>query len=115
MKETLQQLNAAYIRSVQNSDVKWFEENLAGDFVNSNPDATLSDRAQFLVQMARPCPVSGLSAEDVLIRILGDVALIHARTAYRKPGGSAGGGRYTDIWARREGRWVCVAAHVTRG
>jgi len=24
-------------------------------------------------------------------------------------------GRYTDIWARRNGRWLCVAAHVTRG
>ena len=25
-----------------------------------------------------------------------------------------GHGRYTDIWAKRDGRWVAVAAHVTR-
>jgi hypothetical protein len=41
--------------------------------------------------------------------------LTHARTTYRKAGGEAGAGRYTDIWARRGGRWVCVAAHVGRG
>jgi hypothetical protein len=22
---------------------------------------------------------------------------------------------YTDVWARRQGRWLCVAAHITRG
>jgi ketosteroid isomerase-like protein len=95
--------------------VKWFEDNLAEDFVNSNPDGSLATRAQFLAQMARPCTVSNLTAEDVLIRLLGEVALIHARTVYTKPDGAAGGGRYTDVWARRQGRWLCLAAHVTRG
>jgi hypothetical protein len=42
------------------------------------------------------------------------VALIHARTTYTKEDGRAGAGRYTDIWQRRDGRWLCVAAHVTR-
>jgi hypothetical protein len=50
----------------------------------------------------------------VRIRILGELAIIHGRTVYRKPGGEAGAGRYTDIYARREGRWLCVCAHVTR-
>ena len=26
-----------------------------------------------------------------------------------------GAGRYTDVWALQDGRWQCVAAHVTRG
>ena len=34
---------------------------------------------------------------------------------YTKPDGHPGFGRYTDIWALRGGRWLCVAAHVTRG
>jgi ketosteroid isomerase-like protein len=58
--------------------------------------------------------VQRLAAEDVRIRILGDTAIIHARTVYRKPDGQAGKGRYTDIWMRSGGRWLCVAAHVTR-
>jgi len=50
----------------------------------------------------------------VRIRVLGDVAIIHARTTYAKPGGQAGAGRYTDVWQRRQGRWLCVSANVTR-
>jgi hypothetical protein len=112
--ETLQDLNRNYIRSVGVSNVRWFDENLSEDFLNSNPDGSLVDRAGFLAQIARQGAVATLECEDVRIRILGEIALIHARTTYTKPDGQAGRGRYTDIWARRQGRWLCVAAHVTR-
>ena len=72
------------------------------------------DRAAFLQQTARPVTISGLEAHDVLIRLLGDVAIIHARTSYKKPDGQPGAGRYTDVWARQGGRWLAVSAHVTR-
>jgi|SRR5262245_5631373 len=113
--ETLQQLNEDYIRSVQNSDVRRFDEILADDFLCSNPDGSLVDRAAFLAQTARPVTISNLEARDVQVRILGDVAIIHARTAYKLPDGQMKSGRYTDVWARRGGRWLAVSAHVTRG
>ena len=112
--DILEQLNRDYIDSVQNSDVKRFEQILADDFLCSNPDGSLVDRAAFLGQTAKPVTIANLKAEDVMIRILGDVAIIHARTTYSKPDGSAGGGRYTDVWARRDRRWLAVSAHVTR-
>ena len=113
--QTLERLNLNYIRSVRESDVRWFDDNLAQDFMNSNPDGTLVERAAFLKQIAPPCPISNLEVEDVRIRILGETAIIHARTTYQKPGGQAGAGRYTDVWSRRQGRWLCVSAHVSRG
>jgi len=112
--ETLTALNRDYIDSVQKGDVKRFDEILADDFVCTNPDASFIDRAAFLRQTAQPVAIKDLAAHDVSIRIMGDVALIHARTSYRRPDGTAGGGRYTDVWARRGGRWLAVAAHVTR-
>ncbi len=72
------------------------------------------DRAGFLAQIARGSTVKNLGIEDVVIRVLGDGALIHARTTYTRADGQLGAGRYTDLWARRGGRWVCVAANVTR-
>ena len=113
--ETLEKLNKGYVDSVQHSDVHWFERHLADDFLNSNPDGSLVDRAGFLAQITRPAGVKNLEPRDVQIRVLGDVAIIHARTRYTKGDGQAAYGRYTDIWARRDGRWLCVAAHVTRG
>jgi len=111
----LEELNQGFIDSVQHSNVEWFQKNLAEDFLNSNPDCTLVDRKGFLEQIARPAPISNLSAEDVRIRILGDVAVIHGRTRYTKADGREAAGRYTDVWARRKGRWLCVAAQVARG
>ena len=110
----LEELNRRYIRSVSDADVRWFDGHLSEDFVNSNPDCSLVDRAGFLAQIGRGSTVKNLGIEDVLIRVLGDVALIHARTTYVKADGQPGAGRYTDVWARRGGRWVCVAANVTR-
>ncbi|OGA21439.1 MAG: DUF4440 domain-containing protein [Betaproteobacteria bacterium RIFCSPLOWO2_02_FULL_67_26] len=113
--DTLRRLNQDFVRSVQMSNARRFEEILADDFLNSNPDGSLVDRAGFLAQIARPSMISDLEADDVCIRIMGDIAIIHARTTYRKPDGGKGTGRYTDVWARRHGRWLCVSAHVTRG
>lgn len=113
--EVLDKLNKGYVDAVQNSDVRWFEAHLAEDFLNSNPDGTLVNREGFLAQVARPAAVSGLEPRDVKIRVMGGFAIIHARTVYRKADGQPGAGRYTDIWARRADRWLCVAAHVTRG
>ena len=110
----LAELNRHYIRSVAESDVAWFDRHLAADFMNSNPDGTLVDRAAFLAQVGRPSAVRGLAVEDVRIRVLGDFAIIHARTTYTKADGTPGAGRYTDDWQRRDGRWRCVSAHVTR-
>jgi ketosteroid isomerase-like protein len=113
--ETLTRLNQDYIDSVSKSDVRRFEQILSDDFLNTNADGTLVDRAQFLAQIARPMAVSNFQCEDVLIRVMGDFAIIHARTTYTKADGKPGAGRYTDMWALRNGRWLCVAAHVMRG
>jgi ketosteroid isomerase-like protein len=112
--DILAALNDDYIRSVQHSDVKRFGEMLAQDFRCSNPDGSLLDRAGFLAQTARPVTISGLRTEDVEIRLMGDFAIIHARTLYTLADGKPGRGRYTDVWARQDGTWRCVSAHVTR-
>jgi ketosteroid isomerase-like protein len=111
----LEQLNRDYVASVQNADVGRFDEILADEFYCSNPDGSLVDRDAFLKQTARPVTISDLTATDVMIRLFGDVAIIHARTVYKTADGEAKSGRYTDVWARREKSWRAVSAHVTRG
>jgi ketosteroid isomerase-like protein len=107
-------LNRDYVDSVQHGDVRRFDEILAEDFLCSNPDGSLVDKRQFLEQTAQPVTIKGLAAHDVRVRVLGDVAIIHARTTYVTADGEARTGRYTDVWARRDGRWLAISAHVTR-
>jgi len=112
--DQLAALNRDYVASVQNSDVKRFDEILAPDFYCSNPDKSLVDRAAFLEQTAQPVAIKNLSAHDVKIRVLGDFAIIHAATSYTTPDGNEAHGRYTDCWARQNGKWLAVSAHVSR-
>ena len=107
-------LNRDYIHSVQHGDVQRFEEILAEDFLCSNPDGSLVDKKQFLAQTARPVTISDLTRQEVRMRILGDVVIIHARTSYTTADGEQRNGRYTDIWGRRNGKWLAVSAHVMR-
>src|SRR5262245_18689018 len=110
---TLVSLNDDYIRSVETSDVKRFREILAEDFLCSLPDGSHIGRDAFLEHVAEPSHLSGLRAHDVNVRVMGDFALVHARTTFVRDG-RPGASRYTDAWARRNGRWVAIAAHVTR-
>ena len=48
------------------------------------------------------------------IRILGDFAIIHAATSYTTADGTQAHGRYTDCWAKQNGKWLAVSAHVSR-
>ena len=108
--DTLTALNRDFFVSVQKGDGKRFEEILADDFMMSNPDGSLLDKAEFLKLTAQPVTISGLVAEDVRIRLLGDFAIIHARFNSRFADGKQRRGRYTDNYARRDGTWVAVAA-----
>jgi hypothetical protein len=112
--DTLRDLNQAYLDSVVTGDVQRFGELLSPDFLCSAPDGTLLDKSAFLLRTAGPRTLERLDAHDVRIRIEGAVAIIHAATSYTTLTGQEGRGRYTDIWARRNGQWLAVAAHVTR-
>ena len=112
--EELTALNRDYVASVQNCDVKRFDQILAPEFYCSNPDKTLVDRTAFLEQTARPIAIRNLREQDVIIRIMGDFAIIHAATSYTTADGQQATGRYTDCWAKKNGKWLAVSAHVSR-
>ena len=111
---TLRDLNHNYVRSVDQADVRWFDQHLAPGFHNTNPDGTLIDRTAFLAQIGRGSPVKDIREHDVKILLFGDLAVIKARTSYKKPDGSTGAGWYTDDWQLQPEGWRCVSAHVSR-
>ena len=112
--EVLLELNRNYVRSAQESDVGWYAENLSDDFYITAPDGALLNREEFLKRIANPYPGTDAEAVDVIVRILGNVAIIHSGFRDKRLTGEIGYGRYTDIYERRNGRWLCVAAHFMR-
>jgi hypothetical protein len=112
--ELLLELNRNYVRSALESDVNWYAENLSEDFYITAPDGVLLNRAAFLKRIANPYPGTHAEPVDVMVRILGNVAIIHSGYRHTRLSGEPSYGRYTDIYERRNGRWLCVAAHFMR-
>ena len=85
--ETLTTLNHDFVKSVQGADVKRFDEILAKDFLFTNPDGSLYNRAEFLDLIGKGARISELREDQVNVRLFGDFAIIHARIQYRSKAG----------------------------
>lgn len=116
-RDVLSELNADYVRAFREADVSWYDAHLAADYVVINSDGSLHDRARALTEFARPSfalHMRSFPVDKVRIRRFDDIALIHAENAYVLKDGRNGVNRYTDVWRRQQdGRWLCVAAHIT--
>ena len=110
----LLELNRNYVRSALESDVRWYADNLSEDFYITAPDGALLNREAFLKRMANPYPGTEAEAVDIMARILADVAIIHSGYRDKKLTGEIGYGRHTDVYERRNGRWLCAAAQFIR-
>lgn len=112
----LHALNESYVAAFRNSDVPWYDAHLAPDFVVIPGDGSMIDRAAALARFAQPTfatTMRSFPVGRVNVRRFHDVALIHAENAYVLNDGRQGVSRYTDIWHQRDGRWLCIAAHIT--
>jgi len=112
----LRLLNEQYVNAFREADVGWYDAHLADDYVVISGDGSFHDRAAALANFARPTfatSIASFPVDKVSIRRFDDVALIHAENAYALKDGRRGISRYTDIWVKRDGRWLCVAAQIT--
>ena len=114
--EVLRTLNEHYVQAFRAADVAWYDAHLAPDYVVVYGDGSLHDRGAALADFAQPYFATHLKSfpvDDVSIRRYGDVALIRAENAYELKDGRKGVNRYTDLWLKQDGRWLCIAAHIT--
>lgn len=112
----LRTLNDHYVRAFREADVAWYDAHLAPDYQVISGDGSWHDRASALQRFARPTfaiSMRSFPVGRVNMRRFGDLALIHAENDYELQDGRRGVSRYTDIWHRRDGRWLCIAAHIT--
>jgi uncharacterized protein (TIGR02246 family) len=114
---TLRVLNANYVRAFRDADVSWYDAHLSDDYSVTNSDGSLHDRARALEEFAKPVfatSIRSFPVDNVRVRRFDKVALIHAENDYVLKDGRTGINRYTDIWHQQaDGRWRCVAAHIT--
>lgn len=113
--DVLKKLNESYVQAFRDSNTPWYDKHLARDYVVIYPDGSYHDRNGALANFAQPLfatHMKSFSLDQVRIRRYGDVALIHAENVAELKDGRKATSRYTDIWHKQDGRWLCIAAHI---
>ena len=105
--------------AVRDRDLPALEALLAPEFTlpTGRPGAPVRTREEYLRITATEYVISGFAFESLEVLALGPGAAV-ARSRYRQTGSMGGEDRsqaflMTDVFARREGRWVAVARHAS--
>lgn len=113
-------LDQAFIKK----DLAYIENVMAADYVYSNPQGKMFDRAGNIEQLKKEwadTSYTALSAntENPKVRIMGNTALITSDWTFKSMGTAPGAlehldrGRYTGVYEKRDGKWMLVAEHFS--
>jgi ketosteroid isomerase-like protein len=100
-----------------NRDARALDAMLGSNFVNTEYDGEVSDKAKFLADIRDPhFNLASLTIQDLKVSMYADSAVVvgiyHTKGTYQgKPYEHFG--RFTDTWVFTEGRWQCVASHTS--
>jgi ketosteroid isomerase-like protein len=99
----------------KNRDCAGWGTLLADDWSVTHIDANLITKPQAL-EMCRSGPAVTSTLDQLAVRLYGDTAIVTGRT-HASVNGDAPQAvilRFTDVFVRREGRWMVIASHATR-
>jgi hypothetical protein len=111
----LESIEAQLASTWKNHDCAGWGALLADDWSVIHIDAQVITKDQAL-EMCRMRPAVTSSVDQLAIRSYGDTAVVTGRTK-----ATVGGAtpttvilRFTDVFVRRDGRWIVIASHATR-
>jgi ketosteroid isomerase-like protein len=97
-------------------DAQAMEQMLDPDFVLTDYDGSVQDRAQFLASIRdKSNQLTVEVSQDMKLHRHGDTVIVTGATQER---GTLKGkpyehhGRFTDTWIRRDYRWLCIASQL---
>lgn len=118
--ETIKKLNEAWIHSYPGKDTATLARIFADDIILINPAGTKMGKRAMLANLASSSggqQITSTHVDSVDVQLLSDdIGLVFAKASFvsiadGKP--STGQTGYLDVYQKRNGRWVAIAAHVT--
>jgi ketosteroid isomerase-like protein len=116
---TVKKLNEDWIHSYPGKDTATMSRILADDLIMVTHTGTIMTKQEILRNMATPTQqVKNSKVDKVDVRLAGNTALVFAEASFVTVDNASGkvvSGRtnYLDVYEKRQGRWVAIAAHVT--
>lgn len=117
-QEVLIKLERGWNEAFYRKDIAFIEKILADEFVATYEDGSRGDKAKELAQVAEfNQQVESAVPDEFKVQVFRDTAVVWftLRVTGIKQGQRAELTlRYTDVWVRRDGRWLCVSTHSTK-
>ncbi|HEY8967795.1 MAG TPA: nuclear transport factor 2 family protein [Puia sp.] len=116
---TVKKLNEDWIHSYPGKDTATMGRILADDLIMITPNGSRIGKQDILKSMASPMQqVKSTKVDKAEVRLVGNTALVFAEASFvtvDNANGKEVTGRtsYLDIYEKRHGQWVAIAAHVT--
>ncbi len=111
-------VNKEYDEAIVRQDAAFYDRILADDYVYTNSDGKLVDKAQEMARVkSGDTKFESGQSDDVKVRVYGNMAVVTGR--FTAKGQSKGKEfneteRYTTVYLKRQGRWQIVADQTTR-
>ena len=112
--EAIRALNDHYIRSWREHDMDWYRANLADYFVCTATDGSVLSKQDFVSYPDQGASIKEAHVENVAVRVYGtSTAVVTGNTVVHWKDGRVSATRYTDTYARIDGKWKAVSAQLT--
>jgi uncharacterized protein (TIGR02246 family) len=115
--KTLEKLNEDWIHSYPGKDTATLSRIFADDLIMITPNGSRRSKKECIAMMASPGQqIASAKVDKVQVRLLGNIGLVMAEASFiSMENGKEVPGRtnYLDVYEKRNGRWVAIAAHVT--
>jgi uncharacterized protein (TIGR02246 family) len=113
--DALKALNAAFIHGYMTRDTAKLGPIFADDFILINPSGQRRNRQEVLNGFVTSPHFLSCEVDTIEISLHGTIGLVHARAVFTtNDNGKQTTGKtdYLDVYEKRRGRWVAIAAHV---
>jgi ketosteroid isomerase-like protein len=114
VEEELKRIEELRRKAIKEGDMKTLDGIYADDFAGIVGNGQEITKPQLMEVFKRTNPQVEFTTDEIKVRLLGTAAIFRGRlTGRTADGGVISAARFTHVFARRKGKWVCVAGQST--
>ncbi len=118
VEQTIMQLEQDWANALLKADTAWTDGLVSDDYLLTDPEGNLITKAQSDADLkSGVMHFESFKLDSLTVHVHGDTAVafgLETEKSTYKGADSSGQYRFTDVFAKRDGRWMAVATHVTK-
>ncbi len=117
-QNALRNHNADWIQAYPEKDTSVIARIAADDMIMISATGTRMGKKELIRNVAKPVnPITSATIDNVDIRVRGNIGIVTAEVEFTMMVNGKETivkNNYMDVYEKRDGRWMAIAAHVTR-